>query len=184
MTTADDRAKRVTYLAGTALVALVASPVVQNWRPRAKRVDDFPLSYYPMFTARRGASGTVHHLIGLDADGGEHVVHFRHAGSGGLNQIRRQITRRVKQGRADAVARTVADSVALSRDPSERRIERVQVVTSRHRYDTFFGGDRTPRERTVRAEAMVPRTPDASVASVVAATDPAAEHESPTNPAI
>ena len=57
---------------------------------------------------------------------------------------------------------------------TERRIERVQVVTSRHRYDTFFGGDRTPRERTVRAEVVVPRDPDSSVAEVVAATDPAA----------
>lgn len=182
--TRDDRTKRATYLAGTALVALVASPVVQNWRPRPERVDDFPLSYYPMFSAKRGATGTVHHLIGLDAEGGEHLLHFRHAGSGGLNQIRRQITRRVKQGRADAVARTVAESVALSGGSTERRIERVQVVTSRHRYDTFFGGDRTPRERTVRAEAVVPRDPDPSVAEVVAATDPAAEHESPTKPAL
>ena len=38
--TPDDRTKRATYLAGTALVALVASPVVQNWRPRPERVDD------------------------------------------------------------------------------------------------------------------------------------------------
>ncbi|WP_374929504.1 hypothetical protein [Kytococcus sedentarius] len=184
MTTPEARAKRATYLAGTALVALVASPVVQNWRPRAERTDDFPLSYYPMFSAKRGATGTVHHLVGIDAEGTEHVLHFRHAGSGGLNQIRRQITRRVKQGQADAVARTVADSVALSGGRTERLVQRVQVVTSRHRYDTFFGGDRTPRERTVRAEAVVPRDPDESVAQVVAAVEPAAEHESTTKPAV
>ncbi|MGO1561233.1 MAG: hypothetical protein ACTHW7_05340 [Actinomycetaceae bacterium] len=155
--------KPVAYLAGIALTALVASPIRHNHRPPADRVDGFPLSYYPMFSARRTRNGTVHHLLGFDADGGEHIVHHRHAGTGGLNQVRRQINRRVREGRAEELAWSVAASVAARpasvADGGSRpahRLVRVQVVTSVHRFDDFFSGDRTPRRRTVLADVPVP----------------------------
>ncbi|WP_462417526.1 hypothetical protein [Kytococcus sp. Marseille-QA3725] len=149
--------KPLTYLAGAALVTLVASPVVQNLRPPAERRDGFPLSHYPMFTARRKATGTVHHLLGITADGTEHVLHHRHAGIGGLNQVRRQITRRVRSGDAQELADRVARSVARSAELPEREVVRVRVVSSKHVYDDFFAGDRTPVRRRVRAEAEVTR---------------------------
>lgn len=71
--------------------------------------------------------------------------------------MRRQITRRVREGRAGTVAATVAGSVAASPGRLERTITTVQVVTSRHRYDDFFAGDRTPRSRIVLAEVTVDR---------------------------
>lgn len=153
--------KTLTYAAGLALAAIVASPARQNYRPAPQRVDGFPLSYYPMFSAARTRTGTVNHLIGVDRDGAEHILHFRHAGTGGLNQVRRQINRRVREERAEAVATSVAASVAASPRALERTIETVLVVTSRHRFDDYFvRGDRTPRSRVVRAQAPVlrPRT--------------------------
>lgn len=149
--------KRFAYAAGLGLVAVIGSPIKQNWRPLEERRDGFPLSYYPMFSEKRGRTGTVNHLVGLDANGDEIIVPHHYAGAGGLNQVRRQITRHVSQGRADRVARTVARRITNSRDPLMRSIERVQVVTSKHRYDDFFAGNRTPRSRRVRAEAPVPR---------------------------
>lgn len=150
--------KPLAYAAGLGLIVVVGSPIRQNRRPPQRRVDGFPLSYYPMFSEKRSRTGTVNHLIGIDADGAEHVLSHRLAGAGGLNQVRRQITRRVREGRAGQLARTVAHNVARSVDPSAQRIERVRVVTSRHRYDDFFAGDRSPRSRRVHAEAPVPRS--------------------------
>ncbi|MGO1583835.1 MAG: hypothetical protein ACTHXO_11495 [Actinomycetaceae bacterium] len=154
----DARAKTLTYLAGLALTAVVAAPIRQNHRPDEEKVDGFPLSYYPMFSARRTRNGTVHHLLGIDAERREHVVHFRHAGTGGLNQVRRQINRRVREGRAESVARSVAASVAASPAALESALERIQVVTSVHRFDDFFAGNRTPRRRVVLADVPVPRS--------------------------
>lgn len=149
--------KPLAYAAGVGLVALVGSPIRQNRRPLQEREDDFPLSYYPMFSAKRGPVGTVHHLIGIDANGGEHILRHTLAGHGGLNQVRRQITRTVRERRSRRLARRVARRVATSSDPLLCTIEHVQVVTSKHRYDDFFAGDRTPVSRKIRAEVPVLR---------------------------
>ncbi len=149
--------KALAYVAALAVTVVVASPAWQNLRPADKRLDDFPLSYYPMFSVARTATGKVHHLIGIDAAGDEHVLHFRHAGSGGLNQVRRQINRRVREGRADVVAALVATSVGTAESLPETSVKTVRVVTSKHRFDDFFAGDRIPRSRVVLAEATVAR---------------------------
>lgn len=150
-------AKALTYLVGAATLTLVASPARQYLRPEQERVDGFPLSHFPMFSAARTRSGKVTHLVGLDGDGGEHILHHRHAGTGGLNQVRRQINRQVREDRAPQLAARVATSVAASSRSADRPIEEVQVVTSRHRFDDFFAGDRTPRRRRIHATAPVHR---------------------------
>jgi len=114
MTTGTDRTDKIIfYAASAALLGAVITPVRQNWRPVPR--DGFPLSYYPMFSARRRRTGTVTHLVGVDADGRSRVLHYRHAGTGGLNQVRRQIRRSVTEDRADALAERAAGSVARSR---------------------------------------------------------------------
>lgn len=148
-------AKARTYLVWAAALAVIASPARQYRRPREDQVDGFPLSHYPMFSARRSRTGSVTHLVGIGADGSERILHHRHAGTGGLNQVRRQITRQVRDGRAQALADRVARSLASQVD-SSGRVTTVQVVTSRHRYDAFFAGERAPRSRTVHATARVP----------------------------
>lgn len=153
----DRTAKALTYLVGAATLAVVASPARQYLRPPEERVDGFPLSHFPMFSAARTRSGQVTHLVGLDADGGEHTLHHRHAGTGGLNQVRMQINRQVREDRAAGLAARVAASVAASSGSADRRVQEVQVVTSRHRLEDFFAGDRTPRRRQVHATAPVHR---------------------------
>lgn len=153
----DGPEKALAYVAALAVTVVVAAPAWQNLRPADKRLDDFPLSYYPMFSVARTGTGKVHHLIGVDTAGHEHVLHFRHAGSGGLNQVRRQINRRVREGRADVLAALVATSVGTAESLPETSVKTVRVVTSKHRFDDFFAGDRVPRSRVVLAEATVAR---------------------------
>lgn len=151
----DGRPKALAGIA--AFACIIALPIVQFARPRASRTDGFPFSYYPMFSAARSRSGTVHHLVGVDADGRRHILHHAHAGTGGLNQVRRQINRRVREGAADIVAAAAARSVAASTKPEDARIRTVEVVSSTHRFDEFFAGNREPRRRVVHATAPVAR---------------------------
>lgn len=134
--------------AGTALVAAVLWPARQHGR--ADLQDGFPLSCYPMFTARRRKKGTVVHLVGVGPDGGQQVLSHKLAGSGGLNQVRRQLTLAARDGRAEQVLARVA------RRPEAAGLVEVLLVSSTFRYDAFFAGDRTPVREVVHAAAAVP----------------------------
>ena len=76
---------------GGLLLTAVAAPVLRHRRPGA--ADDFPLSHYPMFSAKRRRHGRVVHVVVDDADG-SHPLGYRRLGTGGFNQVRRQLTRR------------------------------------------------------------------------------------------
>src|SRR5262245_41098893 len=80
-----------------AMIGAVLWPIQQNWRE--KPVDNFPLSYYPMFSAKREATEAFHYLLGHDAQGARYIIPYQFAGSGGLNSVRRQIRRIVEDGR-------------------------------------------------------------------------------------
>lgn len=149
--------KPTAYAAALGIVAVVGSPIRENFKPLAKREDDYPLSYFPMFSHKRGRVGRVNHLIGLDAEDNEIPLAYTLAGHGGLNQVRRQINRRVREKKAVAVARDVAANVAASNKRAYADVERVQVVTSWHDYDEWFDGNKVPKRRKLRAEVPVPR---------------------------
>lgn len=136
------------------LVGAVLAPIRQN--RRAEKRDGFPLSYYPMFSARRPATSTVHHFRGIDADGGFVTVPYTCAGIGGFNQVRRQIRRIAQEGRAEELCAQAAAEVAM-RDPL-RAVRRLQLVKARYHLDDWFlSTAREPVHLTVLAEVAVPR---------------------------
>lgn len=129
------------------LLGAVLWPIAQNWR--AKPRDDFPLSYYPMFSHRRGRRVKVTHLLGLDAAGRRIPIAYGVIGPGGFNQIRRQVRALVERGEAAALCARVAPR-ALAAHPE---LVTIQVVTSTYELDRFFSGDRMPFKEAVHAEA-------------------------------
>jgi len=141
--------------AGAALLGAVLWPVRQNWRPRRQRRDGFPLSYYPMFSAERMRTGTVVHLVGVDAHGETRWLHYSHAGTGGLNQVRRQLRCEVKAGRAERVASTVAAAVARRGGAATRGVREVRVVSGTYNYAEFFAGRVVAEREVVHATAAV-----------------------------
>ncbi|MFC7404083.1 hypothetical protein [Georgenia alba] len=160
-------ARPVALLLGAALVAAVASPVRQNWS--AEKVDDFPLSYYPMFSARRRRHGRVVHVVADHADGTTRDVPYRRLGDGGFNQVRRQVAKRASSAAgADDLAREVLARLSGDLEPPVR----VRVLRSTYVYDDFFAGHRAPL-RSVQLGAAEP---------VPAATPPPA-HVVPAAPA-
>jgi hypothetical protein len=146
-------------LAGALCVAMmvaVLAPIRQNWRQPPR--DSFPLSYYPMFTFRRRKRHRERYFYGVDAHGGRVVLTHTCLGAGGLNQIRHQIHRAVRAGRAEELARAVAANVARRKGAPFDQVVRVQVVSGRYALDRYFAGDRLPHSERVLAVADVTRS--------------------------
>ena len=165
-------------VAGAAGVAVLLWPLRAYAGPQLSgkdapkfRLDSFPLSTYPMFSEHRGRSTYVPHVIGLTGAGERVIPHARHFGGGGLNQVRKQVSRAIRRGDAALVAQTYADSLAAQRAareggrPSggsggprrrhEAAVQQVEVVRSRFRFDDYYGGDVLPHRETVLARCEV-----------------------------
>lgn len=141
----------------SATVLLLAfSPVLQNWRAKPK--DDFPLSYYPMFTENRAPTVKVSYLVGVDAQGGRHKLPYTFAGSGGLNQVRRQINRRLDNDEEDKLCRSVAERVAKKGKGWVTNIVSVEVRTDTYHLGGYFSGtNRAPVREKVHGTCKVRR---------------------------
>ena len=113
---------RAASVFGLSLLAAVLWPLRENWR--AARRDSFPLSYYPMFSARRRKRVRVTHLVGFDARGGRHLLPCRHVASGGLSQVRKQIRRTVEAGEAETLCAALAARLARAGTPAPGRRRR------------------------------------------------------------
>lgn len=149
------RAERpVTAALTGALLACVLWPLRQNWRPAHDRQDGFPLSYYPMFSARRRATVTVNYVVVEDRRGGRRFLAHRHLGPGGLNQVRRQLNRMITEGAADVLARDVA--ARLAGTGAAAQIARVHVVRGRFHLDRCFEHHQTLGREQLLATAELP----------------------------
>jgi len=148
-------ARRRAAIFSLVVVLVVLSPILQNWHPEA--TDNFPLSYYPMFSYERPDLERLNYLVGLDADGRRFRIPYTQAGSGGMNQVRRQINTRVSRNQSDVLCRSVSQRIARSRLAYYAGIQTVQVVTGDYDLDEFFTGSRSPRSEQVRASCPVQR---------------------------
>jgi hypothetical protein len=145
-------AEAVAMIASAALLAAVLAPMREHWQGRPS--DSFPFSCYPMFTAKRSATGTVTHLVGVDGQGRTRVLPHGLLGPGGLNQVRRQLRRAVRKGRAEVTCRLVADRVAAAKGRRYDDVVEVRVVTGTYRFDDYFSG--TTRPHLFRVHASRP----------------------------
>lgn len=133
-----------------ALIGAVLLPIAENWRRKPK--DSFPLSYYPMFCKRRGKCERVTYLVGIDARGTRHPLPYHCAGSGGLNQVRRQIRRLARRdGAAEELCASVAARLARRRDGRYADLVAIHLVTGKYRLADFFAGRQEPEWERVRA---------------------------------
>ena len=120
--------------------------------------DSFPLSTYPMFSTDRKGRIIVPHVVGITAEGERLPLHYRHFGTGGLNQVRKQIARGIRRGDAANIAQRYADSLAATKRRREADVVRVLVVRSRFLFDDYFADDARPKlpaEETVYAQCRV-----------------------------
>lgn len=148
------------FAAGFSLVLVGATLAPLAEHAREKPRDDFPLSYYPMFTARRGDVQDVDYLKAIDDRGEGRPLSYKLAGAGGLNQTRRQIRRIIRDGHADALCRAVAEKVARGGKKSLVDVVEVQVVTGEYHLASYFTGvSKAADKEVVHATARVERGP-------------------------
>ncbi|WP_043847730.1 hypothetical protein [Crystallibacter crystallopoietes] len=155
----EEQAKLAALAASAALITAVIMPVRQHFSEQPR--DGFPLSCYPMFSAKRKQHGRVTHLIGYDAEGTRRILHYSYLGAGGMNQVRRQVRRLAMAGRGEELAVKAADALADRNRKAEAAVVRVEVVTGRYNYEQFFAGNRAPKSEIVHGSAVVLRDPDA-----------------------
>lgn len=136
--------------------AVVFSPVVQNWREDPR--DSFPLSYFPMFSFQRRTEGQVTHLIGCEANGKRVLLPSYYGGAGGMNQIRKQLTKAVRTGHAGDICDLAARGIVHRNDPRFAQVERVELVTSTYQLNDYFSGkNKQPIRQRIHAWAFVDR---------------------------
>ena len=137
------------------LVLVILSPIVQNWAEDPH--DDFPLSYYPMFSRKRGETTRISYVVGFDAAGNRTTIRHKHAGTGGLNQVRRQIKRMVRKNRAAELCPSIVDNLLRSKRERYADVIEVQIITGKFRFDDYMTGNKEPLEEQVRARCPVDR---------------------------
>jgi hypothetical protein len=147
--------KRLAAAFSVVFLVVVASPIVENWKVPAR--DDFPLSFYPMFSEERANTQRVNYLVGLNGRGERVLIPYQFAGPGGMNQVRRQMNKLVDRGDAARLCQTVATRVARagSRLPDLRTIE---VTTGTFRLSEYFTGRQIPVAEHLSARCTIERS--------------------------
>ena len=110
-----------------------------------------------MFSARREAKETFFYVVGRDGQGGRHYVPYKMIGSGGGNQVRRQLRRIINEGRAPELAHTVARRLARQENAPWSEIARVEVCKGKFDVSDFFHGHKDPVEEQVKGASEVKR---------------------------
>ncbi|MCG8448379.1 MAG: hypothetical protein MI725_02210, partial [Pirellulales bacterium] len=141
------------------LIAAALWPIQENWSDSPR--DDFPLSYYPMFSKRRPEIYKQSYFVGLDSDENQVHIPYKFAGSGGLNQVRRQLKKVLRDGTDEEIAtlcQSTADRVAESDKAQYSQVVTVQIVVGHFRLDDYFSSNiKDPLKVEVRAECAVQR---------------------------
>ena len=138
-TTVFDYRKMVAVGFSLMVLGSVLWPVNQNFRSEPR--DDFPLSYYPMFSKKRSETVRITYILGVDDAGQEHRIKYCYAGSGGMNQIRKQLKKAVCRGETDQMCRKIASRVAVKRRKKNHplsEIDTILMVTAKHRVNDYF----------------------------------------------
>jgi predicted DCC family thiol-disulfide oxidoreductase YuxK len=123
------------------VLVLVTSPILQNFRADGKARDDFPLSYYPMFSSKRQNLYQQSSVMAIKQNGETVPVHYEMLGTGGLNQIRRQLGKLLSVERTEELRQhlsQVADRLAASNKSSYRGCVSVAAVKGTYDLNAYF----------------------------------------------
>lgn len=118
------------------LIILILYPVTENWKTEPE--DNFPMSYYPMFSHKRKADYRLRHFVGYDRAENRYIIPYKYVGSGGLNQVRHQINRMCREGKEKKLIRKVVNRLEKSKSSPYNRITRVELVRATYNLEDYF----------------------------------------------
>ena len=134
---------------------IVASPITENWKDDPK--DDFPLSYYPMFTHIWGGSTFVTYFIGVDKNKNYYSIpHIYVIPGSSFNTVRKQIIKIVRNGQAKQLCNFAARELRkVTVEPYSKTIA-LGVITSRINIEEFMNKRfKFPKEYKIHAQCLV-----------------------------
>lgn len=141
-------------MASVLLLAVVLFPLAEVFKNEP--ADAFPLSYYPMFSRKRGDDLAVTHPVGITAAGERRRVPYTYASPGGMNTARKQMRRLVLAGAAAELCGEVAARVA-GQSAELADVTEIQIVTGFYEYERHFRGETMPAHERVHASCQVRR---------------------------
>lgn len=118
------------------LSLLVFSPIREHYR--AKPVDGFPLSHYPMFANKRPATYSVQYVVGYTDTNERRMVPYKLIGSGGFNQVRRQINKMAKDERGDQLLQQASERIQKKGSRAYQNIVRLELVKGWYHLEDYF----------------------------------------------
>ncbi len=118
------------------VVVLVLSPIWQNWASNPK--DSFPLSYYPMFSKKREATYGVYYFVGYDTAKNRYTIPYKMAGTGGFNQVRRQIKKKARSSNAQAFTQQVAARIGKENRYPYNKLLHIELVKGYYHLENYF----------------------------------------------
>lgn len=119
-----------------AIVLVVLSPIVQNWANNPK--DSFPLSYYPMFAKKRTENYGLYYVVGLDTLGQRTRIPYKLAGTGGFNQVRRQINKARKTEGGIPFLQKVARNIAKKEPELYTTLVGLELIKGYYHLEGYF----------------------------------------------
>lgn len=160
----------------SALICLaVLSPIRQGFA--ARPVDDFPLSWFPMFARPRPELESPVYAVAVEPNGARHKLVQSWWTSGGFNQGATQMLRAASSGQAalDEMCGRIAKKVARKRLPEHAAVTEVHILKGSYSREAYFrDGDRAPvRERRL-ARCPLPVAPAPAPAEPAAPVPPEA----------
>ena len=130
------------------MILAILWPARHNWNENPK--DGFPFSYYPMFSHKRKATHSLPYFVGYDESGKRYYIPYKYAGTGGFNQVRRQINKRARRGDVEKLTERVAAKLAREKKAPYKNLVRVEMVRGKYHLDDFFmSEDKLPLKETV-----------------------------------
>lgn len=140
-------------IAVTVLVCgAVLSPIYQGFLPDP--VDDFPLSWYPMFARPRPELEHPVYVVAVDPDGTRHKVGQAWWTSGGFNQGATQLIQAANAGdsRTIPLCARIATRIGRRRPAEYEAATEIRILEGAYSRERWFrDGDHTPeREKVVQ----------------------------------
>ncbi|MEL7119059.1 MAG: hypothetical protein AAFO07_06450 [Bacteroidota bacterium] len=148
--------KLIAIICTLLLLGAILAPITENWKAKPK--DDFPLSYYPMFSHKRGETYSLRYIVGYDANGERYKIPYKIIGTGGFNQVRRQINKWSKRGEGQVLLTQVADRIVNYEKKPYSDLVRLQLVKGTYHFDTYFlTDDKSPIKEKIISEKKIDR---------------------------
>lgn len=121
---------------GLIALGIVMYPVTENWADDPK--DSFPFSYYPMFSKKRDKMYGLYYVVGYDSTDNKVDIPYRLLGTGGFNQVRRQIKKATKNKGGVPFLKNVAKRIQKKDGQRYERLTRIELVKGYYHIENYF----------------------------------------------